>query len=30
MVLFLRYKPNGLIGLWRDAKKFFANWPLAY
>lgn len=30
MVLFLRFKPDGLIGLWRDAKKFFANWPLAY
>ncbi len=30
IVLFLRFKPDGLIGLWRDVKKFFANWPLAY
>lgn len=30
IVLFLRFKPDGLIGLWRDVRKFFANWPLAY
>ncbi len=30
IVLFLRFKPDGLIGLWRDIRKFFANWPLAY
>lgn len=30
IVLFLRFKPDGLIGLWRDVRKFFANWPFAY
>lgn len=30
IVLFLRYKPDGLIGLWRDARKYWSNWPLAY
>jgi branched-chain amino acid transport system permease protein len=30
IVAFLRFKPDGLIGLWRDVKRFFANWPLAY
>lgn len=30
IVAFLRFKPDGLIGLWRDSKKFWSNWPLAY
>jgi len=30
IVVFLRFKPDGLIGLWRDVRKYFANWPLAY
>lgn len=30
IVLFLRFKPEGLIGLWRDARKYWSNWPLAY
>lgn len=27
---FLRFKPAGLIGLWRGTKKYWSNWPLAY
>jgi branched-chain amino acid transport system permease protein len=30
IVLFLRFKPEGLIGIWRDARKYWSNWPLAY
>jgi branched-chain amino acid transport system permease protein len=30
IVLFLRFKPDGLIGFWRDARKYWGNWPLAY
>jgi len=30
IVLFLRFKPEGLIGLWRDQRKYWSNWPLAY
>jgi branched-chain amino acid transport system permease protein len=30
MVIFLRFKPDGLIGLWKDARKYWSNWPLAY
>ncbi|MGF7160230.1 branched-chain amino acid transport system permease protein [Rhodoligotrophos appendicifer] len=30
IVAFLRFKPEGLIGLWRDAKRYWTNWPLAY
>ncbi|MGB3502696.1 MAG: branched-chain amino acid ABC transporter permease [Mesorhizobium sp.] len=30
IVLFLRLKPEGLIGLWRDVRKYWSNWPLAY
>jgi branched-chain amino acid transport system permease protein len=30
IVLFLRFKPEGLIGVWRDARKYWSNWPLAY
>jgi branched-chain amino acid transport system permease protein len=30
IVVFLRFKPEGLIGLWRDMRKYWSNWPLAY
>ncbi len=30
IILMLRLKPEGLIGLWRDARKYWSNWPLAY
>jgi branched-chain amino acid transport system permease protein len=30
IVAFLRFKPEGLIGIWRDARKYWSNWPLAY
>lgn len=30
IVAFLRFKPDGLIGLWRDIRRYWSNWPLAY
>lgn len=30
IVAFLRFQPEGLIGLWRDSKKYWSNWPLAF
>ena len=30
IVVFLRWAPDGLIGLWRDIRKYWSNWPLAY
>lgn len=30
IIAFLRLKPEGLIGLWRDTRKYWSNWPLAY
>ncbi len=30
IVAFLRFEPHGLIGLWRDVKKYWTHWPLAY
>lgn len=30
IVAFLRFKPDGLIGLWRDTRKYWSNWPLAH
>ena len=30
IVAILRLKPEGLIGLWRDIRKYWSNWPLAY
>ena len=30
IVLVLRFKPDGLIGMWRDARKYWSHWPLAY
>lgn len=29
IVFFLRFEPHGLMGLWRNAKKYWLNWPLA-
>ena len=29
IVFFLRFEPHGLMGLWRDTKKYWLNWPLA-
>ena len=30
IILFLRFEPRGLVGLWRDAKRLWVNWPLRY
>ena len=30
IIAFLRFKPDGLIGFWRDARKYWSQWPLAY
>lgn len=30
IVVFLRFVPDGLIGLWRNVRKYWSNWPLAY
>lgn len=30
IILFLRFEPRGLVGLWRDAKRLWTNWPLRY
>lgn len=30
IVVLLRFKPHGLIGLWRDQKKYWSGWPLSY
>ncbi|WP_342642947.1 branched-chain amino acid ABC transporter permease [Rhodoligotrophos ferricapiens] len=30
IVAFLRFKPDGLIGFWRDIRRYWSNWPLAY
>ncbi len=29
IVFFLRFEPHGLMGLWRDVKKYWTHWPLA-
>ncbi|MGD9942552.1 MAG: branched-chain amino acid ABC transporter permease [Burkholderiaceae bacterium] len=29
ILLFLRFEPEGLAGIWRKAKRFFVNWPLS-
>jgi branched-chain amino acid transport system permease protein len=26
----LRVQPDGLMGLWRDAKRLWSNWPFRY
>lgn len=30
IILFLRFEPRGLVGLWRDVKRLWVNWPLRY
>lgn len=30
IILFLRFQPHGLVGLWRDVKRGWVNWPLRY
>jgi branched-chain amino acid transport system permease protein len=30
IILFLRFEPRGLAGLWRDVKRLWSNWPLRY
>lgn len=30
IVVFLRFVPDGLIGMWRNTRKYWSNWPLAY
>lgn len=30
IIIFLRLQPEGLIGIWRDIRKYWSRWPLAY
>ena len=30
IVAFLRAEPNGLMGIWRSVRRYWANWPLSY
>ncbi len=30
IILFLRFQPRGLVGVWHDIKQFWVNWPLRY
>lgn len=30
IILFLRFEPRGLVGVWRDAKRLWTLWPLRY
>lgn len=30
IIVFLRFQPHGLVGLWRDVKRAWVNWPLRY
>lgn len=30
IILFLRFQPRGLVGLWHDVKRMWVNWPLRY
>lgn len=30
IILFLRFEPRGLAGLWADVKRLWTNWPLRY
>jgi len=30
IILFLRFQPNGLVGLWQDVKRLWVHWPLRY
>jgi branched-chain amino acid transport system permease protein len=30
IILFLRFEPRGLLGLWHDVRRLWVNWPLRY
>jgi branched-chain amino acid transport system permease protein len=30
IILFLRFEPRGLVGLWGDVKRLWVNWPLRF
>ncbi|MEZ5820427.1 MAG: branched-chain amino acid ABC transporter permease [Bradyrhizobium sp.] len=30
IILFLRFQPRGLVGLWHDVKRTWVHWPLRY
>lgn len=30
IILFLRFQPRGLLGLWHDIRRMFVNWPLRF
>lgn len=30
IVLFLRFEPDGLVGRWRDAKRYWTHWPFRF
>jgi branched-chain amino acid transport system permease protein len=30
IILFLRFEPRGLVGVWHDTKRLWVNWPLRY
>lgn len=30
IILFLRFEPRGLVGIWHDAKRMWVHWPLRY
>ncbi|HEY6003056.1 MAG TPA: branched-chain amino acid ABC transporter permease [Anaeromyxobacter sp.] len=30
IILFLRFEPRGVVGVWRDAKRLWVQWPLRY
>lgn len=30
ILLFLRFEPRGLVGVWHDAKRLWVHWPLRY
>lgn len=30
IILFLRFQPRGLVGLWHDVKRAWVHWPLRY
>ena len=30
IILFLRFEPRGLVGVWHDVRRLWVNWPLRY
>ncbi len=30
IITFLRFEPRGLVGLWRDVRRLWTNWPLRF